>query len=212
MIIRSLSQQLEENIPCEDAVVSFDFISDYLGKYCAQLYELLKQPYAVVLAIESILQNPNLASERQFDTVLRNRGMSAMESYCIEAQHFFTMSHQGNGNQKWRPLWRLEGDAMQRWSEDRRTSYTFHEAFWMAFLGRYACAQKHQVEILAHATIEAHARKLDVDTRRIDPGKRFGELAHEALRSDFGMSRYDSLPFDSWVQELAREVITKLGR
>jgi hypothetical protein len=210
MIPPSLIKQLDENIPRDDAAISFDFVSDMMSKHFSYVYDQIKRPYAMVLAVESILRNPNLEGDRQFDAVLRNRGLSAMESYSIEADHFFLKSQQLGG--QYRPLWRLEGDAMRRWSEDRRTSYTFHEAFWMAFLGRYACARNNRVEILVHATVDDHRRKIDTDACRIDPTKRFGDLAYETVRFEFGMNGNDTLPFDSWVQELSREVITKLGR
>jgi hypothetical protein len=211
MINHDFYRQLDQCAGHADAEARFDYVSEHLNKYFEKIYMSVTHPYSVVLGIELILQNAELCTPRAFDALTGQRGLSAMESYRIEAEHFAQMTIVGNGRHAHRPFWRIEGNAMRRWAPHRGLPYTFHEAFWMAFLGRYCAAGKNKVELPVFETLEVYKRRLDPDTNRIDPMQTFSMVVFDALASTH-LDMYDPLPLDSFMLEHSQNVLKRLGR
>ncbi|BDD79884.1 hypothetical protein [Burkholderia phage FLC9] len=203
--------RLDQNQTHKDAEAGYEFVSEHLNKYFEEIYLSVKHPYSVLLGIELILRNEALATPRMFDTLLGQRGLSAMESYRIEAIHYGQMTVTGNGRHKHRPFWRIEGDVMMRWSPSRRTPFSFHEAYWMAFLGRYAGTRSNQTELLVFEVLEEYKRRIDPETNRIDPTQPFSEVVFTTLANK-GFALGEVIPPDSIVADLAKQVLARIGR
>jgi hypothetical protein len=211
MINNDFYNRLDQEQVHPEAEARFDYLSEHLSKYFEKIYTSVTHPHSVVLGIELILQNAELGTARMFDTLTGRRGLSAMESYRIEAEHFAQMTVVGNGRHAYRPFWRIEGDAMRRWSDDRTSPYTFHEAFWMAFLGRYCVVSKSKIELLVFESLEVYKRRLDPDTCRIDPQETFSKTVFDAL-AGMHLDMYDPLPLDSFMLDHSQKVLKRLGR
>jgi hypothetical protein len=204
-------KQLDQCAEHADAEARFDYLSEHLNKYFEKIYMSVTHPYSVVLGIELILQNAELCTARMFDTLTGRRGLSAMESYRIEAEHFADMTIIGHGIHAHRPFWRVEGDALRRWAPNRGFPYTFHEAFWMAFLGRYCVVSKSKIELLVFESLEVYKRRLDPDTCRIDPQATFSKTVFDAL-AGMHLDMYEPLPLDSFMLDHSQKVLKRLGR
>lgn len=141
----------------EAARTMYDFMDQGLEDYFWELNKHYKGPIAMFYAIEFILQNPNLCTEKAFSVIRGHRGLSEMESYAIDA-----VSYVRRQNQYW---WRFEGAALRRWSWARRGPYTVHEAFWALFLHRFIGTP--------NGTIAFHTDRLFERKTLIDPSALF---------------------------------------
>lgn len=126
---------------------TFNFIQTNLDEYFHGVRTQCDSPKAMLVAVESILQNDLLAMSGRLSAIRGLRGEDAARSYQIEAIEQF---HKGHA------VWQLEGDAMRRWANSRKTDFTLHEVFWINFLHQYVGASNNCLVDMLTATFNQH--------------------------------------------------------